>query len=517
MSSEFPERTTLLKRAAGVLRAGAGRLRRRWHAQTLGLRLVAGYALLFILSVAVLAVLAYGLLIYFLQQPDRGFMEAQARELAAAYRQGGAEALQEALAGGASDERRQELVVRLADAQGRTLLLYNPDNWRPSELALLERQPPPETQAWIPLGTAEDEDPLAAVALRLAEDRVLQVGMDAALREDVLESMETVFLVIALPVVLLALLGGALLAYRALRPVRRLVETFHAIIETGDVEMRVPPEDARGEFAELVHLFNRMLGRIERLVGRMRETLDAVAHDLRTPMTRLRGRAEQALQQQEAGPAALRAALADTLEASEAVLELMDTMMDVAEAEAGALRLRPGRVPVADLAEGVVEAYRLVADDKGVTLDVRIPAGLHVVADRRRMQQVVANLLDNAIKYTAPGGQVVLSACEEEGACEEESAAEERRSGRSVRIEVQDDGIGIPAEEQPRIWDRLYRSDRSRSERGLGLGLSLVRAIVEAHGGRVHVESAPGDGTTFTVRLPRTGEPRARARSAADG
>jgi signal transduction histidine kinase len=310
--------------------------------------------------------------------------------------------------------------------------------------------------------------------------------MDADLRADVLNSMQSVFLAIALPVILLALLGGTLLAYRALRPARQLVHTFQDIIETGDVHTRAPAENMRGEFAEMVHLFNRMLARIERLVTGMRDTLDNVAHDLRTPMTRLRGRAEMALQHAD-DPEALRTALADTLEASDAVLDTLDAIMDVAEAEAGAIQLDQARVPVADLARDVVEAYDLVAETKAIALDVDVPSGLTVRVDRGRMRQALANLIDNAVKYTPEGGRVHLRAFREDA---------------TVVIAVADDGIGIDPEAQPHIWDRLYRADASRSEPGLGLGLSLVKAIVEAHGGHVDVESAPGAGSVFRVRLP---------------
>jgi methyl-accepting chemotaxis protein len=287
MSSESPDRST-----GSFLRDATERVRHQWQAQTLGIRLVAGYAVLFTASVALLAALAYGLLIYFLQQPDRSFMEDQAQELAAAYQQGGAEALRATLEDAASDERRQEILVRLTDNEGRTLLLYNPDNWRPTDLDSLRNRPLPDESGWIPLGMAEDGDPLAAYALRLSPDRVLQVGMDADLRADVLNSMQSVFLTTAVPVILLALLGGTLLAYRALRPARQLIRTFQDIIETGNVHTRAPADDMRGEFAEMVRLFNRMLDRIERLVSGMRDTLDNVAHDLRTRRARLapRGR-----------------------------------------------------------------------------------------------------------------------------------------------------------------------------------------------------------------------------------
>ena len=460
------------------------RLRRSWtHA--LGLRLVLGYALLFIASTAVLATLTYLLFTRYMR-PDRSYIQAQAYELADVYQQGGAEALREALSAGGASERREELLVRLATTRGETLLLYNPDNWRRPEVSQLEEQAPPADNRWIQLGLAEDEEILEAFALRVSEGRVLQVGMDADLRDDALESMREVFLSIALPVLLLALLGGTVMAYRALKPVRQLVRTIRTVITTGDVNTRIPGESARGEFADLVHLFNQMLGRIERLLIGQQSTLDNVAHDLRTPMTRLRGEAELALQNGD--PEAMRKALSDALESSEAVLVMLDTIMDVSEAETGTLQLDLEEVAAIDLARDVVELYRFVAQEKGVEVSVQVPPGITVEVDRSRMSQALANLVDNALKYTPRGGKVSLSAY---------------RAGREVGIEVQDNGMGIAAEEAPRIWDRLYRGDKSRSEQGLGLGLSLVKAIAQAHEGRVSVDSAPGEGSTFTVHLPR--------------
>ena len=468
------------------------RLTDRWRSQTLGVRLVGGYALIFVVSVAVLAALTYGLLVYYLQQPDRVFLEEQATELADAYRTGGVAAMREVLNDTRGDERQQELLVRLADREGRTLFLSNPDDWLQDEISPLVEAPVPEEQAWIPLDPAEDGDPLAAIALRVSADRVLQVGIDADLRADVVRSMRSAFLAILLPVVLIAVLGGTLLAYRALRPVRKLVQTFHAVIETGDVETRAPTDDTTGEFAALVHLFNQMLDRVERLVRGMHETLDHVAHDLRTPMTRLRARAELALQHDD--PEELRTALADLVDTSDAVLNMLDSMMEVAEAEADVLSLSVASVPVRDLVRDVADAYQMVAEEKGVALTVDLPADLSVQVDTGRMRQVLANLLDNAVKYTPSGGCISLTATSISNGPNEE---EER-----VRIEVSDTGIGIPAEEQPRIWDRLYRGDRSRSEKGLGLGLSLVQAVVRAHGGRAQVDSTPGEGSTFRIDLP---------------
>src|SRR5439155_1319748 len=255
---------------------------------------------------------------------------------------------------------------------------------------------------------------------------------------------------------------------------------------------RLPVGGTNDAIDELTSLFNAMLDKIEGLVDAMRGALDNVSHDLRTPLTRLRGTAEMALAA-EPDIDRYREALADCVEESDRVLVMLNTLMDISEAESGTLQLTREPVSLHDVVDRAVDLYRDVAEAKGVRLTVAPGDAVVVSGDRTRLEQVAANLIDNAVKYTAAGGRVDV---------------EVARDGDDAGLRVRDTGAGIPADELPRIWDRLFRGDASRTERGLGLGLSLVKAIVEAHGGTVHVTSEPGRGQTFQVRLPSTSAPQ---------
>jgi len=285
---------------------------------------------------------------------------------------------------------------------------------------------------------------------------------------------------------ILGVAGGVFLTRRALRPVAALASTARQVVQSGDLSRRVDTSaGGSGELQALAVLVNRMLERNQALVRGMREALDNVAHDLRTPLTRLRGVAEVALRGQDAAQA--REALGDCIEESDRVLLMLRALMDISEAEAGIMRLELAPVALRALAAETIDLYEYVADEAGVTLALLPGDDVTVTADGNRLRQALANLVDNAVKYTPAGGRVEVSL--EHGAGE-------------ARLRVRDTGMGIPGDAIPRIWDRLYRADPSRAARGLGLGLSLVKAIASAHGGRAEVQSVVGRGSTFTLALP---------------
>ncbi|HUK36673.1 MAG TPA: ATP-binding protein [Vicinamibacterales bacterium] len=424
-----------------------------------GLRLGVWYATLFVLGSLAIMFLTYLLTSASLAQRDRQIIDSKLGAYAAAYDNGGLRGLENVVR--AEQLTAPERVfVRVTDRFGReAIVLSQPGGW---DVATLETG-----------------------NIRLGDGTLIQVGRSTEAREDILSRFRAAIGLVTLSIFLIALTGGALATQSALRPIRQLIGAVERIITTGRTDQRVPLGKTHDAIDELTTLFNAMLDRIEGLVTGMRGALDNVSHDLRTPMTHLRGAAELAL----AGPPDVeryREALADCVEEADRVLVMLTTLMDISEAESRAIELHRQLVPFSEIVERAVDLYRDTAEAKGVALEAHVDARVVVSIDRLRFEQVAANLLDNAIKYTPAGGHVDISVL---------------RDGDRALLRVRDSGIGIPPAEVPRIWERLFRGDRSRTERGLGLGLSLVKAVVEAHGGSVSVDSTPGIGSTFTVAL----------------
>lgn len=445
------------------------------------------YSAVFILTAGAVFLLAYFILASVVQQRDRDVLQARLDEYRAWFESGGLALLKarfEASRTGGVDA----FFVRLASQRGQALFLSVPESWRDFDLRKVELNGNANPVPWYSLENTESRHRWLIASMSLRGGLVLQTGMSTQQTATLLWRFRLATGVLIVGVVVLGYTGGAFFTRRALRPIRQLIDAVRGILHTGRMDARVPARASHDELDELVGLFNQMLARNDTLIHGMREALDNVAHDLRTPIARFRASAESALQSPD--PASQREALADAIEESERLLMMLKTIMDVSEAETGTMKLDITEIAVPPFIDDIIDLYSFVAEDKRITIAVDMPTCLELRADRTRIQQCLANLLDNAIKYTPADGNVTITA---------------RAINGEVTFSVRDTGVGIPPEEQPRIWDRLYRGDKSRGEKGLGLGLSLVRAIVQAHHGRVTVQSGPGQGSAFEIRLPQNG------------
>lgn len=459
--------------------------------RSIAVRLSLWFAVLFAVGFTAIFAFLYVLLGRQLEQRESEALVQRLNQYAGIYETWGLRGLQQRIADDSSLPAVRSLLIGVVAPGGEFAPLNIPPDWieRDAQRVFVPDGWGGMTEQHIPPVIRQPVDQrrdFVRVGRMLPDGLALVVGRHSDNRQQLLEPLRRTFLWVGGAVVAVGFFVGMLAARRATRPLQNVVETARRIITTGNLDARVPVPDRTDDVAELVHHFNTVLDKNAALLRAMREALDNVAHDLRTPLTSLRGTAELALTQ-PGNEAAARDALADCVERADEVLRLLRALMEISEAEAGMLRLEKSPCDLGSLAQSAVELYADVAESRKISLLIETPQPTPVLADPVRLRQAIANLVDNAIKYNPDGGQVRLRTF---------------RDGPDAVVEVRDTGPGVPPDEQSRIWERLYRGDQSRSQSGLGLGLSLVRAIVEAHGGQATVRNAPDGGAIFEIRLP---------------
>jgi heavy metal sensor kinase len=375
--------------------------------------------------------------------------------------------------------------LRMIDSGGRTLASSDMSYWK--GLHTIEKGSPGMNQTVVEtLEVPGSYHRARVISFGIEDGLVIQIGNSL---HDIDELIENYRRVSAAAFAVMLVIGGFfgwIISRRAMSGVERVTETA-AGIGKDDLVSRVPIGGEGKEIDNLAGAFNDMLGRIRGVVTDLKEVTSNIAHDLRSPITRIRGMAETTMSGEQ-DIASYQEMAGIVVEECDRLVGMINVMLEIAVTEAGASKKSTADVDMAILMKEAREIFHPVAEDKGVSLVIRTASEhLTVSGDLHQLQRMISNLLDNAIKFTHSGGSVIMSL--------------EKDDDRAV-ITIQDTGIGIPEPDRQRIFDRFYRCDQSRNTPGNGLGLSHVRAIVRAHGGDITVESSPGKGSVFIVVLP---------------
>ena len=318
------------------------------------------------------------------------------------------------------------------------------------------------------------------------EGRILQVGYNLQETSYLQKGVRRILVMGVFLVIIVGSILGWLLTRRALRGISQVSRGAGFIWKKGDLEYRVPTPTGSNETDELAETFNHMLSRIKDLVNNLNYVMDNIAHDIRTPVTRVRGHAEAQLHMQDLTEREM-ALCGSVVGECDQILNLVNTLLEITAAESGLTQWRFQRVDLVELVREGCDLFGPVAENKHQKLNLVLPEHCPVRVDQRGMQRVISNLLDNAIKYTPERGSIQIRLAVSEG---------------WVCLSFTDSGIGIEKGEEELIFERFYRGDRSRSKAGNGLGLSFCRPAVKAMGGKIGCKRRPEGGSVFTVLLP---------------
>jgi heavy metal sensor kinase len=335
--------------------------------------------------------------------------------------------------------------------------------------------------------TAPDrKEEIRILYVRLSPGVIAQIGQTMESYSRFLDAFKGIFTGTMAFLIVLAAGIGWFMARRAVSGVEAVTHAARQI-SGGALDERVPVKTRGDEVDQLAVTFNQMVDRIQTLLKEMKEMSDNIAHDLKSPITRIRGNAEVTLTTGKSMEE-FEGMAESTVEECDRLLDMINTMLLISKTEAGVETPPHGRIDLSAIVGDVCELFEPSAEDSAITFHCQIKEGIESNGDTRMIQRMLSNLLDNAIKYTPSGGKVDVTLS--------------REAPGKIIISVADTGIGISPGDLPHIFERFYRSDQSRTKPGIGLGLSLARAIARAHSGDISVKTEPGRGSTFTVTLP---------------
>ena len=334
------------------------------------------------------------------------------------------------------------------------------------------------------LGNAEDKTTARVISFPLLGKMHMFIAIGTRPIQQLKQELWLAFVKTEILIVLLGVAVGLWLTHRFNSRIESFNQLARQIVKSGDLSSRMPVS-GNDEFATLAINVNAMLERIDRLVQGIRQVSDNIAHDLRTPLTRLRADVEVALQQHD--PVTDHETLERVLDELENMQTIFNSLLSLGQAEAGGMRIKKKELDLSAFLGEMVELYSPSAEENGLELQSEVEPDIKLRADRQLLAQAVSNLFDNALKYVPEGGKIRLRASKKEN---------------KVEIVLEDSGPGIPPEMREKIFERFARVDPSRTLPGTGLGLALVRAFIELHNGNVDVYESPLGGAAFTITLP---------------
>ncbi len=455
---------------------------------TLSFRLTLWYAGIFIFSSFVAFFFLYFMIASDIQEKTDQELLEDIPEFASLLSLKGIDEVKAALVFEAEDDGVDEIFFRLLRPSGQEIAASDMATWRNvgvNRTALNRLTDGTAEYVLETLALPDREHKVRILYGIIGPGKILQLGVSLEENEWFMEKFQRIFISIMAILTIFAALVGWFMARRAMLGVEEVTRTARDI-SNGALEQRVPLKARGHEIDRLAATFNNMLDRINVLVTGMREMTDNIAHDLRSPITRIRGIAETTLTTAKSIEE-YETVAANTIEECDRLLGMINTMLDISEFETGTGKLHMEKIYITKVAKDACELFQPLAEDKGIILIFNARDNCYVYGDIQRLQRMVANLLDNALKYTHVGGTVKVSVNEDKG---------------QVLISVHDTGIGISDEDLPHIFKRFYRCDQRRSQTGSGLGLTLALAIARAHGGSITATSCLGEGSTFTVTLP---------------
>ncbi len=456
---------------------------------TLAFRLTLWYAGIFTVTSCIAFLLFYTFIASFIRERTDQELSSQVSRFSTLLSVEGFEAVKNAAVIEAQAAGVKKVFFRLLSLRGQVFSSSNMAYWKDIDIngkaiqTLLRRR----SDVFETITISDRKEEVRILYAMLSPGIILQVGQAMESYSRFLDAFKGIFITTMTFLIVVAGGVGWFMARRAVSGIEEVTRTAQKI-SGGTLEERVPVRPRGDEIDQLATTFNQMLDRIQTLLKELREMSDNIAHDLRSPITRIRGIAEVTLTTGRSVKE-YEGMAASVIEECDRLLDMINTMLIISKTEAGVDQLSREEIDLAVLVREACELFEPNAEDQGVTLNCDASGRSPFIGDTRMIQRMFSNLLDNAIKYTPSGGSVTVSIAEKDN---------------QVTVSFKDMGCGISPGDLPRVFERFYRCDQSRSQAGVGLGLSLARAIARAHGGDITATSILNQGSTFTVILPKT-------------